>query len=107
MTYFAFTVDLGPRTFAEHVDRISDTPEAQELLEGARERVNPALEDAKQRVLGEHVEAPTAIGSDESVPASAEPEVAAPARARAKTSNRKALAPRASDAGNTRLPGRD
>ncbi len=55
----AFTVKLGPMTFADHVDRIGQTPEAQDLLDGARGRVRPTLEEVKQRVLGEYVEAPT------------------------------------------------
>lgn len=57
----AFAVDLGGKTFAEHVDTISETPEAQELLDGARSRINPALHDVRDRVLGEYVEAPTWI----------------------------------------------
>ena len=55
----AFTVKLGSMTFADHIDRIGQTPEAQELLDGARSRVRPTLEEAKDRVLGEYVEAPT------------------------------------------------
>lgn len=57
----AFTVDLGGRTFAEHVDTISETPEAAQLLEGTRSRINPALQEVRDRVLGEYVEAPTWI----------------------------------------------
>ncbi|NVB37932.1 hypothetical protein G6O69_08800 [Pseudenhygromyxa sp. WMMC2535] len=57
----AFAVDLGGKTFADHVDAISETPEAQELIEGAREEINPALSDLRDRVLGEYVEAPTWI----------------------------------------------
>ncbi|MCA9684009.1 MAG: hypothetical protein KC457_17545 [Myxococcales bacterium] len=57
----AFAVDLGGKTFAEHIDTISETPEAQELLDGARSRINPALHDVRDRVLGEYVEAPTWI----------------------------------------------
>ncbi len=55
----AFTVRLGSRTFADHVDRIGQTPEAQDFLDGTRSRITPALESAKQRILGEYVEAPT------------------------------------------------
>ena len=55
----AFTVKLGSLTFADHVDRIGQTEEAKQLLDGARSRVRPTLEEVKQRVLGEYVEAPT------------------------------------------------
>ena len=55
----SFAVPLGERTFAEHVDAISQTREAKALAEGARSRVNPVLQEARDRVLGEHVEAPT------------------------------------------------
>lgn len=57
----AFTVDLGGRTFAEHIDTISGTPEAEQLIEGTRSRINPALQEVRDRVLGEYVEAPTWI----------------------------------------------
>jgi hypothetical protein len=57
----AFAVDLGGRTFAEHIDTISDTPEAEELIEGTRATINPALQEVRDRVLGEYVEAPTWI----------------------------------------------
>lgn len=69
--WFSFTVKLGSKTLAQHMDAIGGTPEAQDLFEGARESVNPALEEAKDRIMGEHVEAPTyidgrAVGSDSS-----------------------------------------
>lgn len=57
--WFAFSVKLGDRTFAEHIDRISETPEAHDLLEGTRSTVNPVLQEATDRMLGEHIEAPT------------------------------------------------
>jgi hypothetical protein len=57
----AFTLRLGSKTFAEHIDSIGETAEAKELLDGTRSTVNPALEDAKERVLGEYVEAPTYV----------------------------------------------
>ena len=60
----AFTVRLGRLTFAEHVDRIGQTPEATELLDGARSRVAPTLDEVKQRVLGEYVEAPTHLAGE-------------------------------------------
>lgn len=56
--WFAFSVELGGRTFAEHVDRIGRTPEANELIEGTRSTVNPVLQEATDRMLGEHIEAP-------------------------------------------------
>lgn len=56
----AFRVPLGRRTFAEHADRIGETPEARELVESTRGALSPMLEDATQRMLGEHIEAPTA-----------------------------------------------
>ena len=60
----AFTVKLGRLTFADHVDRIGQTDEAKELLDGARTRVRPALDEVKQRVLGEYVEAPTHLAAE-------------------------------------------
>ncbi len=59
LVYCSFTVPLGSRTLAEHVDRIGETREARELIRGARGRINPVLEEAKGRLLGEYVEAPT------------------------------------------------
>jgi hypothetical protein len=56
----SFHVSLGGRTFAEHMDRIGRTPEAQELVDGTRATVQPVLQGAADRVLGERVEAPTA-----------------------------------------------
>lgn len=113
MTWFAFSVDLGPRTFAEHVDRISETEEAQDLLHGARERVNPALEEAKQRVLGEHIEAPTQLSQKRTMPARAVPEAAAKPRVadkvdatRDRPDPRSGAEAQASDAASNRLPGR-
>lgn len=60
LVWAAFSVHLGRRTLAEHVDRIGETPEARELLEGTRGKVTPLMEDATDRMLGEHIEAPTA-----------------------------------------------
>ncbi|HGG57571.1 MAG TPA: hypothetical protein ENK31_07240 [Nannocystis exedens] len=59
LVWCSFTVPLGSRTLAEHVDRIGETRAAKELIRGARGRINPALEGAKGRLLGEYVEAPT------------------------------------------------
>jgi hypothetical protein len=53
------TVKLGAFTLSEHVDRIGETPQAKELLDGTRGRIAPVLEDMKQRLFGEYVEAPT------------------------------------------------
>ncbi|MBZ5715418.1 hypothetical protein [Nannocystis pusilla] len=53
------TVKLGAFTLSEHVDRIGETPQAKELLDGTRGRISPMLEDMKQRIFGEYVEAPT------------------------------------------------
>lgn len=77
VVWFSFTVELGGRTLAQHIHRIGQTPEARDLVEGTRSRVDPMLEDARDRVLGEHVEAPT------SAPAPAvesPPDAAVPAR---------------------------
>ena len=74
MLWFAFAVELGDKTFAEHVDTISDTPEAQQLLDGTRSTINPALQEVRDRVLGEYVEAPTWIPeAEQEVPASTLP----------------------------------
>jgi hypothetical protein len=59
----AFSIKLGRLTFADHVDRIGQTKEAKELLDGARSRVRPALDEVKHRVLGEYVEAPTHLAA--------------------------------------------
>ncbi|MEZ4381100.1 MAG: hypothetical protein R3A79_07115 [Nannocystaceae bacterium] len=59
LVWCSFAVPLGTRTLAEHVDRIGETREARDLIKGARERINPVLEEAKGRLLGEYVEAPT------------------------------------------------
>ena len=61
LVWAAFTVRLGDRTFADHMDRIGETEEARALLDGARGRVRPALEEVKQRLMGEYVEAPTYV----------------------------------------------
>lgn len=64
MLWAAFAVDLGGRTFAEHIDAISETQEAEQLIDGTRSKINPALQEARDRVLGEYVEAPTWIPTD-------------------------------------------
>jgi hypothetical protein len=60
----AFNVPLGSRTFAQHMDRIGQTPEAEELLDGTRSVVDPVLEQTRSRLLGEYIEAPTTVGLD-------------------------------------------
>jgi hypothetical protein len=67
----SFNVPLGERTFAQHMDRIGQTREAEELLEGSRQTVRPVLREATDRMLGEYIEAPT-------VEANTIPERAAP-----------------------------
>jgi hypothetical protein len=71
LLWAAFTIKLGRFTFAEHIDRIGQTDEAKELLEGTRSRVRPGLEEVKQRMFGEYVEAPTHLAAP--VPAPAPP----------------------------------
>lgn len=57
--WVSFNVPLGDATFAEHVQRISRTPEAEALVEGTRSAVRPMLHEATERLVGEYVEAPT------------------------------------------------
>jgi len=61
MLWGAFAVRLGDKTFAEHVDTISETPEAKQLIDDTRSTINPALVEVRDRLLGEYVEAPTWI----------------------------------------------
>lgn len=91
--WFAFSVKLGGRTFAEHIDRIGGTPEAHDLVEGTRSTINPVLQEATDRMLGEHIEAPTRV---EPKPT---PTHTAAARSSAK--------PRLTSADRSKLPGRD
>jgi len=65
VVWFCFAVRLGDRTLAQHIDQIGRTREAQELIEGTRSTVNPMLEEAKDRVLGERVEAPTSTPEEQ------------------------------------------
>ncbi len=55
----SFNVELGSGTFANHMDRIGQTPEAEELLDGTRSVVDPMMDEARDRLLGEYIEAPT------------------------------------------------
>ncbi len=75
----SFNIPLGERTFAEHMDRIGQTPEAMELIDGSRETVTPMIEEATHRVLGEYVEAPTSLAQDPTH-VNAVPETAGPPR---------------------------
>jgi hypothetical protein len=100
LVWGAFAIKLGDRTFADHMDRIGETEEAKALLEGARGRVRPALEEFKMRVIGEYVEAPTFVPAGEP---------AAPRRPPAvmRIRDEVAAAPaKASTAESGRLPGR-
>ena len=106
----AFAVKLGRMTFAEHIDRIGQTPEATELLDGARSRVAPTLDEVKQRVLGEYVEAPTHLATPTPPHSTPAPKPREPAAALASTS-RAASDPeprrsRASTSEAAKLPGR-
>ncbi len=76
----SFNVPLGERTFAEHMDRIGQTPEAVELIEGSRQTVSPMIEEATHRVLGEYVEAPTSL-AQEPTHVNTVPETAGPPKA--------------------------
>lgn len=73
LVWCSFTVPLGRRTFADHVDRIGQTREARELIHGTRARINPVLDEAKNRLLGEYVEAPTFVPAGEGEPPRARP----------------------------------
>jgi hypothetical protein len=59
LLWCSFNVPLGELTFAQHMDRIGQTPEAEELLEGSRDTVRPVIQEATDRMLGEYIEAPT------------------------------------------------
>lgn len=74
----AFAIELGDKTFAEHIDTISETPEAKQLIDDTRATVNPALSEVRDRVLGEYVEAPTWIPDQPGT--QAPPEPSAPTR---------------------------
>jgi hypothetical protein len=84
LLWCSFNVELGELTFAQHMDRIGQTREAEELLDGSRETVRPVLREATDRMLGEYIEAPTtehdASPEEEPVPEGAAPPL--PSRAR-------------------------
>ena len=102
----AFTVDLGDRSFAQHMDTISETPEAQELIEGTRATINPALQEARDRVLGEYVEAPTWI-ADEPRPGELGPPPLLPSEAAEREARVPASTLDHDDGFEPSLPGRD
>lgn len=115
LLWAAFSIKLGRLTFADHIDRIGQTPEARELIDGARSRVHPVLDEAKQRVLGEYVEAPThlaapTVSPNPAQPArSAQPPVARipePAPASRNTTSVRTTTAAASTAEAAKLPGR-
>ena len=99
------TVKLGRFTFAEHIDRIGQTDEAKELIDGTRSRVGPGLEEVKQRMFGEYVEAPTHLATPPSPRPQAQAERVPVATS---TSSRAAAGPAtpASTADAIKLPGR-
>ena len=104
------TVKLGRFTFAEHIDRIGQTDEAKELIDGTRSRVGPGLEEVKQRMFGEYVEAPTHLVTPPSPRPRPQPQagrapVAATTVPRASEPATPASAP-ASTADAIKLPGR-
>lgn len=63
LLWAACTIKLGRFTFAEHIDRIGQTDEAKELIDGTRSRISPGLDEVKQRLFGEYVEAPTHLAT--------------------------------------------
>jgi len=71
LLWAACTIKLGRFTFAEHIDRIGQTDEAKELIDGTRSRISPGLEEVKQRMFGEYVEAPTHLAAPPSPVAAA------------------------------------
>jgi hypothetical protein len=90
----SFNVPLGERTFAEHMDRIGQTPEAKELIDGSRQTVTPMIEEATHRVLGEYVEAPTSLAQDPTpTPARTLPETAGPPKPSGRLPRAQAISP--------------
>ncbi len=59
LVWASFAIPLGGKTLAQHMDAIGATTEAKALVDGTRSTLDPVIDDAKQRVLGEYVEAPT------------------------------------------------
>jgi biopolymer transport protein ExbB/TolQ len=50
VTTCTFTVKLGDRTTAQHIQRIWSTPETQDLVRGARETAGPTVDRVKRGV---------------------------------------------------------
>lgn len=66
LVWCSFQVPLGELTFAQHMDRIGQTPEAKGLLDGSRKTIAPVMDEATDRMLGEYIEAPTHASTVES-----------------------------------------
>ncbi len=66
LVWCSFQVPLGELTFAQHMDRIGQTPEAKGLLDGSRKTIAPVMDEATDRMLGEYIEAPTHASTIES-----------------------------------------
>ena len=106
LVWCSFTVPLGDRPLADHVDRIGETPEARDLMTGTRERIQPLLDELKHRLLGEHVEAPTYAVEAEPPRPPAPPALPAadPHLARGSGVRAPAVSPRRTPAAATRAP---
>ena len=61
LIWFSFNTKLGTKTFAEHIDTISKTPAARDLLQGTRSTINPMIYELKRRMVGEYIEAPASL----------------------------------------------
>jgi hypothetical protein len=108
LVWCSFNVKMGERTFADHADRIGRTPEAKELLDGARATVNPVVEGATERMLGEYVEAPTTATPATPAAPAAKPDKPGPIKVERKRGRVRAAegTTLASSDGKTKLPGR-
>lgn len=109
LLWAACTIKLGRFTFAEHIDRIGQTDEAKELIDGTRSRISPGLEEVKQRMFGEYVEAPTHLATPGvTIPASPSPPRPEPVPVATSTAPRDVARPAtpASTPEAIKLPGR-
>lgn len=61
LLWFSLTVPLGNKTLVEHVMAIARTPEAGELYQGAKDKIEPAVAEAKERIVGEVVKSSDAL----------------------------------------------
>ena len=59
--WFSLTVPLGNKTLVQHVRAIGSTPEAHDLYDGAKSTLEPAVTEAKDRLVGEVLESSSAI----------------------------------------------